>query len=283
MFTKVVTLSILVLQFLLFAGCSTLKTGLRSQRTDTRATEVVSVDRARQLALAISTWDRQKLDDLVRSDEGSDPILLCAEGNFEMREGNFSNALSLFQDAMALVDQRRIPIVSQAISFQPHDETKKRNAESPSVAEDKEIVQSARQFFYNEISNAEMIRVLASRSGSIPYPPTYQSTMGLTLEIVGQHSGKVDYLSYRFANYPATSEDSVKASLAVRKVLAINAVTSALLTGDREALRSGIETLKGLPKADSEAAFFIGIAGFFLRTDDAPKFLNRNVRSLLTN
>jgi hypothetical protein len=279
---KIIKPVVVAVQLLFLVGCSTLGTDFRSQRTSARQVEVVTEESARRLATAIASWDRQKLDDLIQNSEDADPILLCAEGNFEMHEGNYENAARLFQDALLSVEQQRVPSVYRAVPFQVSEGTKKRGT-GVSLAEDKEIVRAASQFFYGEISNAEMVRQLVSRPTPIPYPPTHRGTMGLALEIVNEHAGKTDYLVHRFASYPEFNEDSAKVRLAVRKVLAINVVTSALLAGDQDALRFGMGALKSFPKIDNETAFFIGLASFFLRSDEVPKFLSRDVRSLLTN
>lgn len=280
--TRLISLAVVFAQFLFIVGCSTLKTGVKPARTKDAKTEMVSEETARLLADAIAAWDRERLDKFLQENDPSDPVILCAEGNFELHEGNYENAVRLFLDALSFVSDRRITYTIRAVQFQPMPSVKKRLGAEPPLAEDREILNSARQFFYGEIGNAELVRMLATRSTLIPHPPTYRSTMGLVLEIINEYS-RSDLLFPRYVEYPVVGGDTAKAELALRKVININTITSALLAGDAEALRSGMEELKKLPRMDGESAFFISVAGFFLRSDDLPKFVSRNVRLLLTN
>lgn len=280
--TNLVMIVAVLSQIAFSIGCSTLKSGVKPARTKEAKTEMVSEETVRLLAVAIEAWDREQLDKLLQKNDPADPVVLCAEGNFELREGNYENAVRQFLDALSYVSERRITYTDKPVGFELPTSVKKRSGAEPPLVEDREILNSARQFFYGEISNTEMVRMLGTRSTIISHPPTYRSTMGLVLEIVNEYS-RTDLLFPRFAEYPVAGSDTMKAELGLRKVIAINIVTSALLASDPEALRSGMEELKKLPRIDGESAFFISIAGFFLRSDDVPKFVGRNVRALLTN
>ena len=278
----------IALTMIFLYGCSTLKSSAFKlpeqpmQKQPATTAQIIGQEKAEALAAAIDVWNREKLDTLIQENELSDPVLLVAEANLHLHEGDAEEAAKLLQEALSLVNDNQFVCTQRFIRIQAPPEQSKSGASGELIlSEDKQIIISVRDSYLQKLSNAEALQIIATRTGTIPYPPTFRGTMGLCFEIIGLYTKK-NYITYRFATYPVMKNDTVRGVESLRKTIAINMIIAGLLSEDTETLQSGFAVLQAIKKPDSETSFFIGLASYFLGTNEYLKHFDYKTKQLFT-
>lgn len=209
-----------------------------------------------------------------------DPVVTNLRGVASLLRGDHHEAAAEFRQVLVMT-RNRIYLTSDRDLPRFYPEEPKTRSDQRGDPGGR-VATTFRLYFTGQATHADVLDALRERQGFLPYPPTYASTAGLTLEAISDDLGRDDVFRPRVVQYYNSAEDSSSQFAKMSAAASVNLAIAGVLSNDIEVVKEAVEHLKLTIINAPDSRFMLGFASWLLQDRSYTIYLNENERNVFS-